>query len=394
MKERFFAHFPLTDAEKKEVWEDAIFIFDTNIILELYRTSEATREELFSVLEHLGDRAWLTSQSAKEVFRGRASAISEELKSYERLKANFEKTVIKPLNSTRHPHLLPATFHELEAVYQKVQVETEEAAKRLRALILHDPILPRIAAIFGERVGEDLDEAALKEHIEIGKVRFEQQVPPGYEDAKKLKDALSDQDEADALGDYLIWVQAIKLCKQHEKSLVMVTNDQKDDWWHKENGDTLGPRTEMVEEFHSDTGRRMLMYRLKQFLPVYQEMEKVAVSEATIKEVSEKRVRLREEGEPHGARAPALSLRNLSRVRAGVEAERTDLSLLVSNVYGNPRLLQSLTRSPRATEVQDAHFVAKLVSKEDIEGWEIGALEEAARSILQDTMDRADGTRH
>ncbi|WP_423815166.1 PIN-like domain-containing protein, partial [Pseudomonas viridiflava] len=40
-------------------WKNATFVFDTNVLLNLYRYQERTREELLDTLSKLSSRVWV-----------------------------------------------------------------------------------------------------------------------------------------------------------------------------------------------------------------------------------------------------------------------------------------------------------------------------------------------
>ena len=44
MKDKFFQYYPINEDQIKELWEQSIFIFDTNVLFNLYRYSEQTSD--------------------------------------------------------------------------------------------------------------------------------------------------------------------------------------------------------------------------------------------------------------------------------------------------------------------------------------------------------------
>ena len=59
MKKHFPGHFSPTKSEIKLLWENCIFVVDTNILLNLYRYSDATRKEFLQILDKIKERLWL-----------------------------------------------------------------------------------------------------------------------------------------------------------------------------------------------------------------------------------------------------------------------------------------------------------------------------------------------
>jgi hypothetical protein len=59
-------------------------------------------------------------------------------------------------------------------------------------------------------------------------------------------------------GDYLVWYEATRYAKEQDRDLLIVTRDQKQDWWWRQQADFIGPRPELTLEYHRLTGRRPL----------------------------------------------------------------------------------------------------------------------------------------
>ena len=67
----------------------AVFIFDTNVLLNLYRYSAKTRNSLLGAFESLKERAWIPYQVAYEFMRRRCEVIYETVQRY----TQFEKEI-------------------------------------------------------------------------------------------------------------------------------------------------------------------------------------------------------------------------------------------------------------------------------------------------------------
>ena len=67
-----------TQEEYKDIWENALFVFDTNTLLNLYRYQEDTRDEFLKVLGIISDRIWIPYHVALEFQRNRLIVISEQ----------------------------------------------------------------------------------------------------------------------------------------------------------------------------------------------------------------------------------------------------------------------------------------------------------------------------
>lgn len=59
----------------------------------------------------------------------------------------------------------------------------------------------------------------------------------------------------------MVWRQSLMEAKRRGLPLVIVTGDEKDDWWWKHRGQFVGPRIELVEECLTETGLPLFMLR-------------------------------------------------------------------------------------------------------------------------------------
>src|SRR5690606_14823447 len=87
-------------------------------------------------------------------------------------------------------------------------------------------------------------------------------------------------------GDFFIWKEILDYSKINSKNIVLVTNDQKDDWWEICKGKTIGPRTELRREFAEVTdNKKFHMYTMDHFINEYEKYTKHKVSESVVAEV-------------------------------------------------------------------------------------------------------------
>jgi hypothetical protein len=66
------------------------------------------------------------------------------------------------------------------------------------------------------------------------------QIPPGYRDKNPKKEGFK------KYGDGVLWFQVIDYAKSQKKTIILITDDQKDDWWRIEKGETLDAITNFV----------------------------------------------------------------------------------------------------------------------------------------------------
>ena len=82
MKKAIQEYIELKDIEKEALWNEAFFVFDTNVFLNLYRYSKKTREILLGAMEQLKDRIWMPNHVAHEFMENRIEVIFETIDRY------------------------------------------------------------------------------------------------------------------------------------------------------------------------------------------------------------------------------------------------------------------------------------------------------------------------
>lgn len=269
-----------TSKEKQLLWEKAVFVFDTNVLLNLYRYSAKTRNSLLAAFESFKERVWIPYQVAYEYMRKRCEVIYETVQRYDQFKKEIDSFTRKAIDTLR----LTSGDEEVSELTRYL-IKWLDSNKDRNLLVLSaekDEILDKILTIFDGRVGNNIDAAELERIKEEGKERYEKLIPPGYKDDKKKKDQ---EDDNNAYGDLIIWKQIIKHAKENGTGVVYVTHDQKEDWWNIVKGKTIGPRVELRKEFMKETGQEFHMYSMNSFISTYNKMNEVPIDKSAVDEV-------------------------------------------------------------------------------------------------------------
>jgi hypothetical protein len=58
-----------------------------------------------------------------------------------------------------------------------------------------------------------------------------------------------------------VWYQATRYAKEQNRDLVIVTRDEKEDWWWRQQSEFIGPRPELALEYYELSGRRLFLMR-------------------------------------------------------------------------------------------------------------------------------------
>ena len=305
MRDSFSQHFRPTAEEVDKIWAAASFSLDANCLLNLYRYSDTASTSFIEVVSSLQSRFWITRQATEEFFQNRLTVISEQANSYDnssKLLDNITKDLSEKIG---HPYL-PNDLHEkltsiLKETKDQLDVEKERQLRKLQ----DDGILERISSIFDNRIGAPLDASAIEEILKHGPDRMNANIPPGYKDYPKHKTPKTDYEKRSNFGDYILWRQLIEHSRSSGKPLVFVTDERKEDWWLFIKGRTIGPRTELIDEFHKETGQKILIYRPEQFLKHAKDKFYKNIDDSTISEIKD----LREESRQRLVKAKKDALR-------------------------------------------------------------------------------------
>ncbi|WP_299867581.1 PIN-like domain-containing protein [Roseobacter sp.] len=286
------------------IWKHALFVFDTNTLLNLYRYQTGTRDELLNVLESLNDRIWIPHHVALEFQRNRLTVIADQNKRFsdvqravERAKISLGTDIEKLQLDRRHslidPKPLLEGFDELSGSFLSTLKALQETQQKL---IQVDPLKERIEVLFDGRVGlPPNQQSEVDELYKEADKRFKLQLPPGYTDAEKGKKGPDEHTYGGIIykrkyGDFLVWKQLLDHAKDSDfEFVVFVTDDAKEDWWWKvdSNGPkTIGPRPELVNEARREGGLTgFRMYNPEGFLKHTNEFLEAPVSDEALEEV-------------------------------------------------------------------------------------------------------------
>ena len=285
MRDKFPGHFRLSDAEIRSIWENGVFVLDANILLNLYRYSDDTRKQFLKILRLLKHRVWIPNQAAKEYLKNRLGVIGQQEKAYDQTIEAIEK-IEKDLKSKRqHPFLTDKSLSNLCHSFEAVKAELSKSKASHTSLISNDKILESIESLIRGRVGDPFGEKDLESIAKEGEKRYASKISPGYKDSAKDTEG----DPYRKFGDLIVWKQVLDKSKKEAKDIILILDDNKEDWWLKFQGSTIGPQPDLVEEFSRVTGQKFHMYLADRFLEYAGQFLKEDVSEPVIEELKKLR---------------------------------------------------------------------------------------------------------
>lgn len=285
MRSIFPGYFRPTDVGYKALWKDGIFAVDANVILNLYRYSTETRKQLEATLSAVKTRLFIPHQAAREFLRNRLSVTAGQADEYTKAINRINELAATLSDRKKHPYLEEAELPRFTETVERLREQLDGQRTALLGRLSNDEILEFVESVFESRTGRPFDDAALAALAAEGERRYEARTPPGFKDAKK--DESGDQHRR--YGDLILWKQIIAYAKEQQKPVVFVTDDSKEDWWLEQSGRTIGPRTELREEFIAEVQQDFWMYTVDKFVEEAARITQTQVSEQVIAEIKEVR---------------------------------------------------------------------------------------------------------
>jgi|GEM_PF-3551919 len=342
MRSLFPGHYrpriPFSDALK-----GALVVFDTNALLNFYSLSEASRKDLFDLMERVEDQRWIPHQVALEFHRNRINLVDKANATYQKIPAEVASTLTKVRQLCEAQDILrkadatPEFLQKFEESGKALIAHLEACGADLPKHGSQDAIAERFADLFEHRVGpapgsqEDLNKM-----WEDGDARYEAEIPPGFGDAKKAEVYRHGKLQYKSkFGDLIIWRQILahvgSLNAQAPRQLIFVTDDAKKDWWLTAGSNSLGPRPELAMELKEvDPNWSLWMFTSSKF---FQEVAKVnahILDKTVIADVE------------HAARAGQLAI---TEQLLDTDLSEDELSLELAQDIAN-RNLQKILKAP------------------------------------------------
>jgi hypothetical protein len=310
MKDVFRGFYSTEKPVLKELWKDekTLFIFDTNVFLNLYGYAKKTRDDFFSILKVVNEKLWIPHHVGLEYQRRRLDVIRNEKTVFNDIEKNLEK-VEKIFKGDFEKLALKRRFPKLFESTDKLENEINKSISNYRKSVQHwdnkqpcvrshDEIRDKLDKFFDGKIGDKpTDQKWLDNLYKEGEDRFKKKIPPGFKDAGKGNVNDETHFTHDGLyyerqyGDLILWKQLIDMAKiEGIENVIFITDDAKDDWWYQidSNGKkTIGPLAELQTEIYREAKiKNFHMYSTSMFLEDGKSNLAVDVSESSIEDAN------------------------------------------------------------------------------------------------------------
>lgn len=247
-----------------ELSEDCLFVFDTNILLDSYKLSESSINDIEKIFRKLvkKDRIFIPAQVVREFGRNRSTALKDVFDLLHNQTSNHPSPI--PNEATfRCPMLEHSpSYKALIKSIDPLKNAVKEYKKCLKTLLneLKDwSWTDRVSKLYAELlVDRIIDHSKKDDEINSDlEWRITHNLPPGYKDKTK---------EDRGVGDLIIWHTILELGAKLKKHTLFVCNEEKPDWVIRSNNEIIGTREELRQEYFRVTSNFFSLISYSTFL--------------------------------------------------------------------------------------------------------------------------------
>lgn len=353
MKTHYPGYYKLSKDDLNELWKKATVVFDTNVLLDLYRVSDETASKLIETIAFFSNknRVFIPFQVANEYHRNLYEVILCQKKKYEdalKFLTDFENKISEKRN---HPYLPSNLKERFSSLLTDIKGSFDEQTQRIDNIITLPSIKDELATLLEGKVGKEYSSEELDKIKKEGSRRYAEKIPPGFKDADKSSD--------NQYGDFVIWREILDYSKDNTTDIIYVSSDVKEDWYLRLHGMTLGPRPELIKEFQDYTDQNINLYSLNQFLQEVNKQKVADIPEASLKEV-ESVIQTKRDTD-FGSLLSSVFGEKTSQLSKGSLLD----SLNYSNVLGKKTVLSDYLKDDVNPIVEPISSIAALAAKND-----------------------------
>lgn len=285
MRKTFIGYYTPTREEFSALWEDCLFVPDASVLLNLYRYSQAARDELLGIFTQVADRLWVPHQAAWEYQQRRLEVIAEQMESHRKIEVLLTNNASQLENSLRqlrhHPQIdLDGIIRKIRRTYGSIRRDLAKLQKECPDLKQQDDVRDRLTLLLDGKVGPPYTPERLEEIARLGKLRSEKEIPPGYKTT-----APPTGPYIGPYGGFVLWQQVLDKAREAVKPVILITDNDAQDWWLKPGGEAIGPRPELIEEAMREAQVFFYMYQSDPFMEQARFFLKRPVKQEAIEEV-------------------------------------------------------------------------------------------------------------
>ncbi|WP_128100174.1 PIN-like domain-containing protein [Paenibacillus sp. DCT19] len=188
MKQEFLGYYSPSEEDFEKLWSECTFVFDANMLINLYRFPRDSREALVTIMESVQERIWIPHQVALEYHKLLHDEIYNQKNAYSKFEeqcTNSINDLVAELVSLRHSNIESKGIEKvLKDCLKKINDELKKQAASQPDLVA---IQDKVTQLIGDKVGKPYTKDQLNKLYEEGEARYNDKIPPGYKDLNDKK---------------------------------------------------------------------------------------------------------------------------------------------------------------------------------------------------------------
>ncbi len=139
-------------------------------------------------------------------------------------------------------------FEQIQKSIKKSREHIDNLESKIRSWNWNDNISLAYKEIFTSEIVIEVKKEKKDLEKDI-KFRIDYKVSPGFKDSNKPDDGI---------GDLVIWQTILEIAKENDRDVIFVSNDEKNDWFYKQDKVGLYPKYELFDEFRRFTNGKSI----------------------------------------------------------------------------------------------------------------------------------------
>ena len=307
MKEEFSGFYGLEEEEIENLYrnKETIFIFDTNILLNLYRCEKQTRDTFLSIWKSMKDQVWIPYHVVLEYQRNRIQSIEDNVNDLDSIPKELELNTVEVFKKLKNSNNSTISRYselnkEIEKLEEKIltlikSFKTNKIEKRIDFIDLitkKDVVREALDSLLSNRIGKSPSQDDINSINIKGKQRYKIKTGPGFADENKKSKlenySFNGIEYTPMFGDLYIWQEILDHVKNNQlKNVVWVSNDLKKDFIYiTDRNKKRGAREDLRTEMKTYSGcHNFTAHSIKSFLHHINKVSSIKMSEKAISEL-------------------------------------------------------------------------------------------------------------
>lgn len=256
----------LTESDLK----DNIIVIDTNYLLDMLRLPVVEANKYLKALNKFSKNIYIPYLVALEFNFNKIKVKTDTSDFVHEYKKSIKKELNELEKSINNLSLLKSEAMKkqfTQTIVKKVEIFREDLLQEVDSQINQSfnskDLYENVIKAIEDKIGDRYEQSWIDEIEEEGKIRYEKQLPPGYDDQSKENKSriYNNLEYHEKFGDLIIWKDIINKAKESQQGskIIYVTNDgtssKKNDLMFKHNGKTIGPDIYLINEAKKETGK-------------------------------------------------------------------------------------------------------------------------------------------